>query len=52
MKKMKNKAIMIMVEIKKLGTIKEIIMLMNGMLDQQCAQEMQNLALTNRLKHN
>lgn len=52
MKKMRNKAIMIMAEKEKLGTIKEIIMLMNGMLDLQYAQETQKLVLTNRLKHN
>jgi len=51
MKKMKNKVKIIIAEIEKLGTIKEIIMLMNGMLDLQYAQETQNLVLTNRPKH-
>jgi NCAIR mutase (PurE)-related protein len=52
MKKMKNKVIMIMEEREKQGTIKEIIMLMNGMLDLPCAQETLNLARTNRPKYN
>jgi len=48
---MKNKVKIIIAEKEKLGAIKEIIMLMNGMLDLQYAQETQNLALTNRPKH-
>jgi len=48
---MKNKVISILTEKENLGIQKETITLMNGMLDQQYAQEMQNLVLTNRLRH-
>jgi hypothetical protein len=48
---MKNKVIMILGEKENLGIMRETITLMNGMLDQLCAQEMQNLVLISKLRH-
>jgi len=48
---MKNKVIMILREKKKLGIMREAIMLMSGTLDLQFVLEMQNLVQISRQKH-